>query len=98
MDNPIRDMVDNILSNKEADALKNFEAAFASKLSDSLETRKQEVAAELGEQHMVADKIMKAAEFVGKVFTGEFARDATEPKEQPKQDANKPEPKKDNKK
>jgi hypothetical protein len=94
MDNPIRDMVDNILSNKESDALKNFEAAFASKLSDSLETRKQEVAADLGEQNSVTDKIMQAAKFVGKVFTGEMGREMSEPK----QDDNKPEPKKDNKK
>lgn len=77
MENPIRDMVDNILSNKEAEALSNFEAALAGKLNDALETRKQEIASGLGESD-VSDKFNKAAEFIGDLFTGEAGRKAAE--------------------
>lgn len=52
MDSPIRNMIDNILSNKEADALVNFETAIADKLTDSIEMRKQEIAASLGKTEM----------------------------------------------
>ena len=52
MDSPIRNMIDNILANKEADALVNFETAVADKLTDSLEMRKQELAASLGQTQM----------------------------------------------
>ena len=45
----IRNMIDNILSNKEADALDNFNLAVAEKLTDSLDDRKQEIAAGLGQ-------------------------------------------------
>lgn len=52
MESPIRNMIDNILANKEADALVNFETAVADKLTDSLEMRKQELAASLGQTQM----------------------------------------------
>ena len=45
----IRNMIDNIFSNKEADALNDFNTAVAEKLTDSLENRKQEIAAGLGQ-------------------------------------------------
>lgn len=85
MDNPIRDMVDNILSNKEAEALSNFEAAIANKLSDSLDAKKQEIAAGLGES-TVTDKIIKAAEFVGDLVTGEFAKKMMQKKDDKKEE------------
>jgi hypothetical protein len=50
MDNPIRDMVNNILTNKEADALQNFESAIADRMNDALELRKQEIASTLGHE------------------------------------------------
>ena len=50
MNSPIRDMVDNILSNKEAEALQNFESALADKMNTALELRKQEIAATLGQE------------------------------------------------
>ena len=83
MENPIRDMVDNILSNKEAEALSNFEAALAGKLNDALETRKQEIASGLGESTLF-DKINKAAEFIGDLVTGEAGRKAAEKMNQKK--------------
>lgn len=52
MESPIRNMIDNILANKESEALVNFETAVADKLTDSLEMRKQEIAASLGQQQM----------------------------------------------
>jgi hypothetical protein len=77
VDNPIRDMVDNILSNKEADALNNFETAIADKMHDALEIRKQEIASSLGESDLT-DKFNKAADFIGDLFTGELGRKAAE--------------------
>lgn len=76
-------MVDNILSNKEAEALSNFEAAIANKLSDSLDAKKQEIAAGLGESDL-SDKINKAAEFIGDLVTGEAGRKAAEKMNQKK--------------
>lgn len=52
MDSPIRNMIDNILSNKESEALVNFETAIAYKLTDSLDMKKQEIAASLGKEQM----------------------------------------------
>ena len=45
----IRNMIDNILNNKEADALEDFNTAVAVKLTDALDTRKQEIASTLGQ-------------------------------------------------
>lgn len=83
MDNPIRNMVDNILANKEAEALGNFETAIADKMNDALEIRKQEVASSLGESDLT-DKINKAAEFIGDLVTGEAGRKAAEKMNQKK--------------
>jgi len=47
--NAVRDMVNNILAGKEADALNDFNTAVAEKLTDALDLRKQEVAAGLGQ-------------------------------------------------
>lgn len=66
-------MVDNILSNKEAEALSNFETAVAVKLGDALDAKKQEIASGLGESDLT-DKFNKAADFVGDLFTGEAGR------------------------
>lgn len=52
MESPTRNMIDNILSNKEADALVNFETIIADKLTDSLELRKQEIASSLGQEQI----------------------------------------------
>jgi len=51
MDNTeaIRNMVDNILNNKEADAMEDFNTAVAIKLTDALDNRKQELASALGQ-------------------------------------------------
>ena len=84
MDNPIRDMVDNILSNKEAEALSNFETAVAVKLGDALDAKKQEIASGLGEESSLSDKFNKAAEFVGNLFTGEIGRKMAEKPDQKK--------------
>jgi len=89
MDHPIRNMVDNILSNKEAEALTDFETAIADKLHDSLESRKQEIASDLGESS-VTDKFMQVANFVGDVVTGEYARKMMEPKKDDKAPKNEP--------
>jgi hypothetical protein len=47
--NAVRDMVNNILAGKEADALNDFNTAVAEKLTDALDFKKQEVAAGLGD-------------------------------------------------
>jgi hypothetical protein len=52
MDSPIRNMIDNILSNKESEALVNFETAIADKLTDSLDMKKQEIATSLGKEQV----------------------------------------------
>ena len=70
-------MVDNILANKEAEALGNFETAIADKMNDALEVRKQEIASSLGESDLT-DKINKAAEFIEDLVTGEAGRKAAE--------------------
>lgn len=75
----IRSMIDNILANKEADALNDFNVAVAEKLTDSLDNKKQEIAAGLGE-NSVADKLMGAAKFVGDIVTGEAGKKAAEEK------------------
>lgn len=46
----IRNMVDNLLSNQEADAMKDFDTAISVKLTDALDTRRQEIAASLGQE------------------------------------------------
>jgi predicted DNA-binding protein (UPF0251 family) len=68
--NAVRDMVNNILAGKEADAMNDFNTAVAEKLTDALDLRKQEVAAELGE----ADKSMtqKVTDALGKVVDTVF--------------------------
>jgi len=46
----VRNMVDNILNNREAEALEDFNTAIAVKLTDALDTRKQEIASTLGQE------------------------------------------------
>jgi hypothetical protein len=60
--NAVRDMVNNILAGKEADAMNDFNTAVAEKLTDALDLRKQEVAAELGEaDKSIPQKMFDAA-------------------------------------
>jgi len=45
----IRSMVSNIITNRETDAMRDFDAAIADKLTDALDHKKQEIASGLGE-------------------------------------------------
>jgi len=44
----IKSMVDSIINNQQSDAVEKFNEIIASKVSDTLEARKQEVAASIG--------------------------------------------------
>lgn len=53
----IQSMVDDIIGNRQADALQKFGSIMADKISNSLETRKVEIASTLGqEQEEIADE------------------------------------------
>lgn len=53
----IQKMVDDIIGNRQADALQSFGSIMADKISNSLETRKMEIASTLGqEQEEIADE------------------------------------------
>ena len=43
----IRSMVNNLLNNQEADAMKDFDTAISVKLTDALDTKRQEIAPSL---------------------------------------------------
>lgn len=45
----VRSLVDNLLANKEADAMQDFNAAMAAKLTDAFDSRRQEIASTLGQ-------------------------------------------------
>ena len=45
----VRNLVDNLLANREADAMQDFNAAMAAKLTDAFDTRRQEIASTLGQ-------------------------------------------------
>lgn len=45
----VRSLVDNLLANKEADAVQDFNAAMAAKLTDAFDSRRQEIASTLGQ-------------------------------------------------
>lgn len=45
----VKSLVDNLLANKEADAMQDFNAAMAAKLTDAFDTRRQEIASTLGQ-------------------------------------------------
>jgi DNA-binding transcriptional regulator LsrR (DeoR family) len=86
--NAVRDMVNNILAGKEADAMNDFNTAVAEKLTDALDLRKQEVAAELGEaDKSVSQKIVDAA---GKVIDTIFNPQNYPVAGKPESDENKP--------
>lgn len=86
----IRSMVSNIITNRETDAMRDFDAAIADKLTDALDHKKQEIASGLGESDntktSVADarglaggkgltnKILDVAGAVRDIFTGEYGR------------------------
>jgi len=44
----IQSMIDNIINNKQADALQNFQTAMADKISDALDVKKVEIASSIG--------------------------------------------------
>ena len=44
----IQSMVDSIINNQQSDAVEKFNEIIASKVSDALEARKQEVATSIG--------------------------------------------------
>jgi hypothetical protein len=44
----IQNMIDNIINNKQADALQDFNTAMANKISDALDVRKVEIASSIG--------------------------------------------------
>jgi hypothetical protein len=52
----IQQMVDNIILGNQADAIKNFNDAIASKLSDALDDRKTEIASSIGKTEVTDDE------------------------------------------
>jgi hypothetical protein len=52
----IQQMVDNIIAGKQADALQDFNSAIASKITDALDVRKQEIASSLGKTEVTEDE------------------------------------------
>ena len=44
----IQNMIDNIINNKQADALQDFNTAMADKISDALDAKKIEIASSIG--------------------------------------------------
>jgi hypothetical protein len=52
----IQQMVDNIILGNQADAIKNFNDAMASKLSDSLDDKKTEIASSIGKTEVTDDE------------------------------------------
>jgi hypothetical protein len=86
--NAVRDMVNNILAGKEADAMNDFNTAVAEKLTDALDLKKQEVAAELGEaDKSIPQKMMDAA---GKAIDTMFNPNNYPAPGKPESDENKP--------
>jgi hypothetical protein len=52
----IQQMVDNIILGNQADAIKNFNDAMASKLSDALDDKKTEIASSIGKTEVTDDE------------------------------------------
>ena len=52
----IQQMVDNIILGNQADAIKNFNDAMASKLSDALDDRKTAIATSIGKTEVTDDE------------------------------------------
>lgn len=52
----IQQMVDNIILGNQADAIKNFNDAMASKLSDALDDRKTAIASSIGKPEVTDDE------------------------------------------
>jgi hypothetical protein len=52
----IQQMVDNIILGNQADAIKNFNDAMASKLSDALDDRKTAIASSIGKTEVTDDE------------------------------------------
>lgn len=53
----IKQMVDDIINNRQADALQKFDSVMGDKITNSLETRKVEIASTLGQdQEEIADE------------------------------------------
>ena len=89
----IRSMVSNIIANRETDAMRDFDAAIADKLTDALDHKKQEVASGLGESDKtkyadapgvaggsgLTNKLLRVAGAIGDIFTGQLGRDIAAP-------------------
>jgi len=52
----IQQMVDNIIANRQADALQHFNDAISVKLSDALDTKKIEIASSIGKTEVIEDE------------------------------------------
>ena len=55
----IKNMVDNILAGNNSDAQQDFTVAMAQKLTDALDSRKQEIAATLGKKEETEDETVQ---------------------------------------
>lgn len=102
----IRSMVSNIIANRETDAMRDFDAAIADKLTDALDHKKQEIASGLGESDNtktsvadargpaggkgLTDKILGVAGAIGDIFTGEAGKKMAEPTPTPPATPKKP--------
>jgi hypothetical protein len=90
-------MVSNIIANRETDAMRDFDAAIADKLTDALDHKKQEVASGLGESDKTnyadapgpagekgfTNKLLRVAGIIGDIFTGQLGKDIATPDEKP---------------
>ena len=61
----IRSMVSNIITNRETDAMRDFDAAIADKLTDALDHKKQEIASGLGESDNAKTSVADARGVAG---------------------------------
>ena len=61
----IRSMVSNIITNRETDAMRDFDAAIADKLTDALDHKKQEIASGLGESDNTKTSVADARGLAG---------------------------------
>ena len=93
----IRSMVSNIITNRETDAMRDFDAAIADKLTDALDHKKQEIASGLGESDNNAsgvasgrgpaggsgltDKLLSVAGAIKDIVTGEAGKKWATPAE-----------------
>lgn len=51
METTVRDMLDNLLNDRQSDAVGNFEEIMNIKITDALDTHKKEIASSLGKEN-----------------------------------------------